>query len=142
MIQIRKIEGGKWNDVEFVSGRMIAYGTADTSKPIETLKPSTDPYGYVTAHVDHAPDQISFDAIILGMVEDSFSYADATGTSWVGLLPLNIEIDEDMTEEVGYVGTLEDGRTIWFREDVGADDFSKRTISFHIFNYRTNKGAK
>ncbi|CAB4216348.1 hypothetical protein UFOVP1489_43, partial [uncultured Caudovirales phage] len=70
------------------------------------------------------------------------SIADAKNIPWSELLPMNIQPDEDMTEEVGYVGTLEDGRTVWFRDDVGSDDFSMQVISFHIFNYRTNKGAK
>jgi hypothetical protein len=136
MIQIRKIEGGKWNDVEFISGRMTAYGTEDVNRTTKHF------FGYGNTYVDHAPDQMSFDGIILQMVEDAFSIADAKNISWSELLPMNIQPDDDMLEEVGYVGTLEDGRTVWFRDDVDADDFSKRTISFRIFDYRTNKGAK
>lgn len=136
MIQIKKIEGGKWNDVEFISGRMTAYGTEDVNRTTKHF------FGYGNTYVDHAPDQMSFDGIILALVEDAFSIADAKNLPWSELLPMNIQPDEAMMQEDGYVGTLEDGRTVWFRDDVGADDFSMRTISFYIFNSAENKGAK
>ena len=58
--------------------------------------------------------KIPTDSQIIDDVTKAFEKADALGCNWVDYLPDYIDCDENLADESHYIGTLADGRNLYY----------------------------